>query len=103
MSAGIQLFTFFISFLYGILFSFLTRWHFHVILSNSIIMKHLSTILFMIDVVLGYVIIMYHINQGVIHIYFLLFVFFGFILENILHKYVKLPKCIQTMLGKFYH
>ena len=95
MSAGIQLFTFFIS--------FLTRWHFHVILSNSIIMKYLSTILFMIDVVLGYVIIMYHINQGVIHIYFLLFVFFGFILENILHKYVKLPKCIQTMLGKFYH
>ena len=73
MSAGIQLFTFFISFLYGILFSFLTRWHFHVILSNSIIMKYLSTILFMIDVVLGYVIIMCHINQGVIHIYCLYF------------------------------
>ena len=80
MSAGIQLFTFFVSFLYGILFSFFTCCHFQVILSNSIIMKYLSTILFMIDVVLGYVIVMYHINQGVIHIYFLLFVFFGFIL-----------------------
>ena len=72
MSASIQVFTFFVSFLYGILFSFLTRWHFHVILSNSIFMKYLSTILFMVDVVLGYVIIMYQINQGVIHIYFLI-------------------------------
>ena len=50
----------------------------------------------MIDVVLGYVIIMYHINQGIIHIYFLIFVFLGFILENILHKYVKLPKSIPV-------
>ncbi len=103
MSAGIQLFTFFVSFLYGVLFSFLTRWHFHVLLPNSIIMKYLSTILFMIDVVLGYVIIMYHINQGIIHIYFLIFVFLGFILENILHKYVKLPKSIQSKLEKLHH
>lgn len=103
MSASIQLFTFFVSFLYGILFSFLTRWHFHVILSNSIFMKYLSTILFMVDVVLGYVIIMYQINQGVIHIYFLMFVFFGFLLEHVLHKFVKLPKFVQSILGKIHH
>ena len=103
MSAGIQLFTFFVSFLYGILFSFLTRWHFYVILSNSIIMKYLSTVLFMIDIVLGYVIVMYHINQGIIHIYFLVFVFLGFVVETVLHKYVKLPKFIRSWLEKFRH
>lgn len=103
MSARVQLFTFFVSFLYGILFSLLTRWHFHVLLPNSIIMKYLATILFMIDVVLGYVIIMYHINQGIIHIYFLIFVFLGFVAEIVLHKYVKLPKIIQSKLEKFHH
>ena len=103
MSAGVQLFTFFVSFLYGVLFSFLTRWHFYVNLSNSIIMKYLSTVLFMIDIVLGYVIIMYHINQGIVHIYFLVFVFLGFVVETVLHKYVKLPKIIRSWLEKFRH
>lgn len=103
MSAGVQLFTFLVSFLYGILFSLLTRWHFHVLIPNSVIMKYLSTILFMLDIVLGYVIIMYHINQGVIHIYFLVFVFLGFVTDIVLHKYVKLPKFIRTQLEKLHH
>ena len=49
-------------------------------------MKYLSTILFMIDVVLGYVIIMYHINQGIIHIYFLICILTGYILSNFVYK-----------------
>ena len=85
-----QLFSFLLSFLFGFGFHILTRWHFKISETYSLVMKYLTTILFVINIVLLYVYLMYLLNDGVLHIYFLLFVFFGFVTFDILHRHVKL-------------
>ena len=89
MSANLQLICFFISFLYGLFFGFLTKIHFNIIKKYHQIFQLLISVIFIIDIVLGYILIMYHINGGIFHIYFIIFIFLGYTLSFSLHKYVK--------------
>ena len=79
MSSFLQLYCFFFSFLYGILFGIITNLHFKLICHYHLIFKFLISIVFIIDVVLGYILLMYKLNLGIFHIYFLIFVLIGFI------------------------
>jgi len=101
MEETLQLFSFFVSFVFGLGFHFLTDIHFNLIASYHSFFKYLSTILFMLDIVLGYLFIMYQLNEGVIHIYFLFFVFLGFFSYGFLHRNVKLKNIMSFRLGKF--
>lgn len=101
MDASLQLFSFFVSLCFGFVFHFLANWHFQVTDTYSLFVKYLSTFMFMVDVILAYVLIMYHINDGIIHIYFLSFVFIGFFLYGILQKHVKLRNILSPLLSKF--
>ena len=89
MSANLQLICFLASFLYGIFFGLLSKFHFKLIIKYHVIFQLLISLVFVIDMVLGYILIMYHLNLGVFHIYFLIFIFFGYIISFPLRLYVK--------------
>ena len=97
-----QLLSFFLSFLFGFSFHILTKWHFKISETYSTIMKYFTTILFVLDIVLLYIYFMYHLNDGVIHIYFLFFVAFGFVVFDILQKHVKLHFFLPSKVAKLF-
>lgn len=102
MDEIIQLLSFLFSFLFGFGFHIVTRWHFKISETYSISMKYLTTILFVINIVLLYVYLMYQLNDGIIHIYFLLFVLFGFVVFDILQKHVKLSSFLPSKIEKIF-
>ncbi len=97
-----QLLSFFISFLFGFGFHILTTWHFKTTETYNLLMRYLTTILFVFNIVLLYVYIMYLINNGVIHIYFLAFVVLGFLCFGILQKNVKLNLFLPSKVEKLF-
>ena len=98
-----QLISFFLSFLFGMFFHFLSNYHFKIIIKYAIWFQYLVTFLFIIDSVLAYVLLMYHVNFGVIHLYFLAFVFLGFFAFSSLQKNVKLKTFLQNKIAKIFH
>ena len=100
MEETTQLLTFLISFIYGMFFEILLEIHYHISKKYLLIFKYLTTLFLVIDIVLGYLLCIYKLNQGIFHIYFILFVFLGFIVTFPLHKYVKINKLFNKKLGK---
>lgn len=100
MNSYIQVISFLISFLYGISFYLLTRFNNFILEGKRQFFKFLVTLVFIIDIVILYVYLMYKINSGNFHIYFCFVVVLGFILinkyydnlKNICKKYVNVIK-----------
>ena len=89
MTSKIQLITFLVSFLYGILFSFLTIFNFKIISNLRRIIKHLITFIYVLDVMVIYIIILYKINHGYFHIYFIMITIIGYLCGlYFYHKYI---------------
>ena len=86
MNAKLQLITFIISFIYGIIFSLLTIYNFKLIAKLKVIFKHLITFIYVLDMTIIYIIILYHLNKGYFHIYFIMTVFLGFVIGLIIYK-----------------
>ncbi len=86
MNNIIQLISIFISFFYGIIFYLLTNLLFYLIEKNKRIVKHLITFIYVIDMAIIYMIILYNINKGYFHIYFIFMVFLGFIIGSFLYR-----------------
>ncbi len=89
MSANLQLICFLVSFLYGILFGLLTKLHFSLINKYHQIFQILISLVFIIDIILGYILIMYNLNAGIFHIYFFIFILGGYLLSFLILKYLK--------------
>ena len=81
-----QLLSFAISFVYGIIFYYLTILNFKLISNSKKIIQHILTFIYVIDMVILYIIIFYHLNKGYFHIYFILMVMIGYIVGYILYK-----------------
>lgn len=97
-----QLLSFLFSFLFGFGFHILTIWHFKLTDTYATFLRYITTILFVLNIVLLYVYIMYQLNDGVLHPYFLAFVFFGFLMYSLVKKYVKFPKIRSVKVEKFF-
>ena len=76
--------------------------HFKVVNKYSMFIQYLFTFVFILDVVLGYIFMLYHLNSGIVHIYFLSFVVLGFIFFQYLHKSVKVKKILHNWIAKFF-
>ena len=92
MAVSLQLFLFFVSFLFGLAFYMGSSFHLRVSVHYSKFWKVLSTFLFMVDVVLFYLLLLYQLCEGVFHLYFLFFVILGYFFGKTLHKNVKLKR-----------
>ena len=86
MTSTLQLLSFLTSFLFGIIFYFLTIFNFKIIKDLKKYLQHVITLIYTLDMVIIYIIIIYHLNKGYFHIYFILMVFVGFIGGFILNK-----------------
>ena len=93
MNNVIQLFSFIISFLFGIVFAFLNELNSSLIKKKKLYLKIIITFLFVVDVSLLYLIVIYKLNNGIMHVYFLIFIILGYIISykkiKVLSKNVK--------------
>lgn len=103
MENQVQLLSFLVSFLYGIMFSFCSRYHYKMVYSLKNVMRYIITFLFILDASLFYILILYYINYGVIHIYFLFVTFAGYLLEKVLFRYVKKNVKFCPFIEKIFH
>ena len=92
MNEVIQLLSFFASFCFGFFFHALTNFHFKLTDTYTIWLKYLTTFLFIGDITLMYLLLLYYLNDGVVHIYFVFFVIFGFASYGYLSKNVNISK-----------
>ncbi len=96
-----QLLSFLVSFLFGFGFHFLTQFHFKVTETYPMFLKYVTTLLFILNIVLIYLLSMYYLNCGVIHIYFVFFVFLGFLFYGFLQKYVNFKNILPKKIAKY--
>ena len=78
----IQIISVVISYLYGIFFSILLNLNSKYIYNTKKIKKYLFNFIFAFDNVLLYFIILRHINDGILHYYFIIALFLGFLSVN---------------------
>jgi len=84
-----QIITIFFSLIYGVIFFLLLELNYKFIYKGKIIYRVIVTFLFVMFNTLLYFIILRKINNGVVHVYFLLCILTGYILSNFVYK-----KCI---------
>ena len=82
ISLDIQIKSLIFSFLYGVFFSIILNVNYKFVFESKGIKKILINIFFIIDNVLLYFIILRFINNGIIHFYFVLALFMGYICVN---------------------
>ncbi len=74
------------SFLYGVVFSILINLNYKFLYNEKKLLKTIFTIVFVLVNVLIYFLILLKINYGMLHIYSLLMIIVGFVLENIIEN-----------------
>jgi|LSQX01.2.fsa_nt_gb hypothetical protein len=89
MAIDIQLKSLFFSLLYGCVFSFLLRLNYKYLYKGPLLLKVAINIVFVLDNVLLYFIVLKRINEGIIHGYFVLMILLGFIIMESVFK--KMP------------
>lgn len=96
MNLNIQITTIIFSFLFGIFFSICLNVNYKLIYESKKIIKIIFTLVLIIFEILLYFLILLKINYGIIHIYGILSIILGFILENYLNKlFIKFYKKIK--------
>lgn len=81
MNSYIQLISLVGSFIYGFVFYLLSRVNKYILNNKNNVIKLLVTMVFVIDMVFIYIFIMYKINFGVMHPYFIILLILGFVLS----------------------
>ena len=89
MDIKIQIISLIASYVFGILFYILNKINSKIIYQKNRIIQSLSTILFIYNIVLLYIIIMFKINHGTFHIYFIFMIILGFITTRLLTGKIK--------------
>ena len=78
MNAEVQLLTLSVSYLFGFLVFYLYKINYKIIKDKKRFYQSLIMILFMYNIVLIYIIIIFNINHGIFHIYFFIMIALGF-------------------------
>ncbi len=86
MSVDIQIICIIVSFLYGIFIKICNLINSTLIKNNNKYINIISNVIYMYILVILYIILIYKINKGIFHIYFIIMILLGYILMS---KYVK--------------
>ena len=89
MSVIFQIGSILISFLFGFFFYYGCKIHFSLIFYCKTLVQFVLSVVYMLDMVLLYVCLLYHFNEGILHLYFVLCIALGYFLAMGLHKNVK--------------
>lgn len=90
MTAKIQLIALALSYLYGFVFYYLYKLNYQIIKNKKRFYQSLITILFMYNIVLLYIIMIFNINSGIFHPYFFIMIALGF------YTNIKISKKMST-------
>jgi len=82
MSLEVQIQSLIYSFVFGVFFSYTVNLNYRYLFSSKKVFKIIMNLLFVLVHVLLYFILLRKINSGVLHIYFLLMIIFGFLFGN---------------------
>lgn len=82
MILSTQIKSFIISFIYGIIYATLFNLNYKVLFFNKKSLIILTNIFFNFDIFLLYFLLLRMINNGVVHIYFLMLLLLGFVVGN---------------------
>ncbi len=100
MNYKLQIISLIFSFIFGIFFYIVSLFHYKMIRNIPIIFKYLFTFLFMSIISFLYVLLMYKVNYGVIHIYFMIVLFIGYFSSYIyVKKFRKMCKVLKRRLN----
>ena len=86
MNYKLQIISFIFSFIFGAFFYETCFINYKLIKKCKTWLKYLLSIIYVIDISLLYILGMYKINYGIIHIYFILVLFLGFYLASVYSK-----------------
>lgn len=88
MNLELQIQTFIVSFLFGIFFGIELKLNYKFIYQSKKIYKIMTTFFFVITNILVYFIILRKINNGILHIYGIIAIILGFLVEHFLSGYL---------------
>lgn len=71
------------SFLYGMLLNILNLFNIKLIKDKPLLIKIIISILYILNVTLLYILFLYKLNYGVLHIYFILLIIMGYIFGTV--------------------
>ena len=86
MTLSIQIYSFIFSFIFGIFVFYILLINHKVFEKSREIIKYISHIMLFVNFSLLYFLILKKLNEGIVHPYFLFFVFVGFTLSWLLQK-----------------
>lgn len=86
MNLSLQIYSLLYSLIFGIMFSLFTELNYRFLFSKNIVIKIVFTSIYIIDFSLLYFVGLELLNNGIIHNYFLLLIFIGYILGIIFLK-----------------
>lgn len=86
MDSILQLKTLFFSFLFGMFFFYVTKYNYYITQNMKVISKYLITFIFVIDGALLYLYLLFKLNHGKVHIYYLLMFSLGYFLMLIINR-----------------
>lgn len=89
MNSLLQVVSFLVSFLYGVSFYLLSRFNKYITENRKIIFRFIITLIFIVDIAILYIYILYKINHGYFHIYFLATVVIGFVVTHVFYRKIK--------------
>lgn len=106
MNSQIQLIALTASYLFGFIFYYLYKLNYAIIKNKKKFYQSLITILFMYNIVLIYIILIFYINNGIFHLYFFFMMILGFYtnyrLTKKMLKNVKFCAVIEKIKKKCY-
>lgn len=79
MNSYIQLISLLVSFGYGILLFYLNRFNIKIIRGKNIVIRSIISLLYLFDIALLYIVILYKLNSGIWHVYFALCIILGYV------------------------
>lgn len=83
MNSYIQLICLIVSFIYGIILYYSNKINYKMFKNMNYILKIIGSILYINNMALLYIIFLYYMNSGVMHIYFILFMILGYIVASV--------------------
>lgn len=97
MDAYTQVYLISLSYLYGAIFYLLAKYNLLITKNLSTFLKYVITFIFIIDIVIIYIYLVYKVNKGIFHIYFLLSMFLGYLtIYKLLPNIVKFCQIIKN-------
>lgn len=95
MALQVQIFSLIYSLLFGVFFAICVNFHYELLFSKKKWFQILINFVFVIDMALLYFLVLKFLNGGVLHLYFFLLMFLGFLLGFINTK--KLRKVLRKL------